>query len=220
MVDAAGVHKTPEKIEAVMNAKRPTNVTEVKSFLGLVTFYSKFFPNLATVARTLYNLTRSNTRFSWTKQCQDSFQKIKCEIVSDRILVHYDPDLPVILAVDASPFGLGAVLSHIVDDKELPIAFASRTLSETECNYSQIDKEALAVKWGLFKFFTYLYGKHFTLVSDHEPLRHIFGQKNKLPNLSAIRMLHYALQLQIFNFDIKYRKSSEMVMPMPCHVYL
>ncbi|CAA9999561.1 unnamed protein product, partial [Nesidiocoris tenuis] len=206
-VDAHGVHKTNEKVAAVLNAKRPENAKMVKAFLGLVTFYGRFFPQLATCARPLYNLTKKGVEFKWDRDCEVSFEKIKREIASDRVLTHYNPSLPITLATDASPYGLGAVLSNVVDGKELPVAFASRTLSDTEKNYSQIDKEALSIKWGVFKFFHYLYNQRFTLITDHRPLVQIFGSKNKLPLLSATRMLHYALQLQIFNFDVKYRKS-------------
>ena len=88
--------------------------------------------------------------------CEKSFQEIENKIMSDRILVPYNPNLPVSLAVDASPYGLGAVLSHQVGKKELPIGFASRILTSSEKQYSQYDKEALAIKWGILKFYQYL----------------------------------------------------------------
>lgn len=207
-INAKGISKTSDKIKAVLNFVAPTNVKEVKSFLGLVSFYGRFFPNLSTMAHPLYNLTKSSVPFVWSQKCEDSFQGIKREIVSDRVLVHYSPDLPLVLSVDASPVGLGGVLSHIMQDgSERPIAFASRTLTLSETRYSQIDKEALAIKWGVQKFFHFLYGRKFTLLTDHQPLVHIFGTRNKLPVLRATRLLHYALFLQLFQFDIKYRKS-------------
>ncbi|CAB0000711.1 unnamed protein product [Nesidiocoris tenuis] len=208
-VDSRGIHKTTEKIDAILKTKRPSTVKEVKAFLGLVSFYGRFFPHLASVAKPLYDLTRKAVDFEWTKRCEDSFEKIKKEITSERVLVHYDSTLPITVAVDASPYGLGAVLSHVIEGQERPIAFASRVLSDTEQRYSQIDKEALALKWGIFKFFNYLYGRRFTLITDHRPLLHIFGSKRKMPLLSATRMLHYSVQLQIFNFDVQYRKSEQ-----------
>ncbi|CAA9995134.1 unnamed protein product [Nesidiocoris tenuis] len=208
-VDAAGVHKTEDKVNAVLKANTPSSVTDVKSFLGLVTFYARFVPNLATMAQPLYNLTRKGTAFVWDAACRKSFEKIKAELASERFLAHYDPSLPIVIATDASNVGLGAVISHIVNGMERPIAYASRTLTKAETNYSVIDREALGIKWGIFKFFQYLYGRRFTLYTDHKPLVHIFGSKSKLPLLSATRMLHYALQLQIFDFDVKYRKSEQ-----------
>ncbi|GFW83352.1 retrovirus-related Pol polyprotein from transposon 412 [Trichonephila clavipes] len=134
-IDSKGLHKTDEKISAVVNAPVPRNVHEVKSFLGLVNFYGKFCENLATIANPLNNLTRKNVRFLWSKDCQVAFEQIKKEICSPKILVHYDPSLPLTLASDASPVGIGCVLSHVYPDgSERPIAFASRTLSGSEKN--------------------------------------------------------------------------------------
>ncbi|GFX28529.1 uncharacterized protein K02A2.6 [Trichonephila clavipes] len=150
-IDSKGLHKTDEKISAVVNAPVPRNVHEVKSFLGLVNFYGKFCENLATIANPLNNLTKKkNVRFLWSKDCQVAFEQIKKEICSPKILVHYDPSLPLTLASDASPVGIGCVLSHVYPDgSERPIAFASRTLSGSEKKYSQIDKEALSIVWAM-----------------------------------------------------------------------
>lgn len=212
IIDKNGVSKTPEKIQAVLETPRPRTVTEVKSFTGLVNFYGKFFKQLATMAHPLYQATQGKSGkevIEWTNECEKAFQAIKKEIASPTILVHYSPSLPLVLAVDASPVGIGAVLSHQIGTTERPIAFASRILTESEKNYSQLDKEALAIKWGVEKFFYYLYGRHFTLITDHQPLVHIFSKKKKLPVLSATRRLHYAVFLQMFDFDIKYRKSED-----------
>ncbi|GFS59161.1 transposon Tf2-6 polyprotein [Trichonephila clavipes] len=207
-IDSKGLHKTDEKISAVVNAPVPRNVHEVKSFLGLVNFYGKFCENLATIANPLNNLTKKNVRFLWSKDCQVAFEQIK-EICSPKILVHYDPSLPLTLASDASPVGIGCVLSHVYPDgSERSIAFASRTLSGSEKKYSQYDK-ALSIVWAVKKFYLYLKGRRFTLITDHKPLIAIFGSKRGLPVLAATRLLHYALILQSFEFDIILRKMIE-----------
>ena len=107
-----GLFKTDEKIKAIKESKSPTNVSEVRSFLSLVTFDSKFVPNLATMAAPIYQLTRKNIPFDWNEACQNAFKALKEELCSNRFLFYYNPELPLIVACDASPVGLGAVLAH------------------------------------------------------------------------------------------------------------
>ena len=170
-IDANGLHKTQDKIESVINAPKPENVTQLRAFLGLVNYYSHFLPNLASVLHPLYQLLKQNVKFIWTETAQKAFQNVKEMITSDIVLTHYDPDLPVKLACDSSSYGLGAVISHVMGNvEERPIAFASRTLSSAGKNYAQIQKEALAIVWGVRKFCCYLFGRKFTLLTDHQPL--------------------------------------------------
>ena len=173
-----GLFKTDEKIKAIKESLAPTNVSEVRSFLGLVTFYSKFVPNLATIAAPIYQLTRKNVPFDWNEECQKAFQSLKQELISNRFLTYFNPKLPLIVSCDASPVGLGAVLAHkLPSGEEKPIAYASRTLSNSERNYSQIDKESLAIIFAVKHFHFFLYGKdRFTIYTDHKPLISLFGE--------------------------------------------
>jgi len=156
-IDKEGLHKTKAKIDAMLKCKRPTNVTELRSFLGLVNYYHRFLPNLATTLQPVYDLLKSGAIFKWNNQCEKAFEKVKQDLVSDNVLAHYDLNLPLKLACDASSTGLGAVLSHVMPNgDERPIAFASRTLNKAERNYSQIDKEALAIIWAV-KSFTHIF---------------------------------------------------------------
>ena len=110
------------------------------------------------------------------------------------MLVHYDPTLPLRLAGDASNYGIGAVISHVMPNgSERPIAFASRTLLASERNYSQIEKEALSLIFGIDKFHTYLFGRKFVLVTDHKPLTTIFGEKKQVPPITAARLYYTTL---------------------------
>ena len=149
-IDKEGLHKTQEKIEAVVGAPRPKNVSQLRSFLGLVNYYNRFLPNASTVLHPLHQLLEQNSEWQWTEQCEQAFTEAKRIITSKQVLTHYDSALPVRLACDASPTGIGAVLSHVMPDgSERQVAFASRSLTKTERKYAQIDKEALSIVWGV-----------------------------------------------------------------------
>ncbi|XP_054259997.1 uncharacterized protein K02A2.6-like [Macrosteles quadrilineatus] len=165
---------------------------------------------MSTYLEPLNNLLRHGKKFTWNKECEDAFVKIKAEITSERILAHYDPSEALVLATDASPTGLGACLSHrYKDGSEKPIAFASRTLTKSERKYSQIDKEAVGIYWGLKKFFAYCYGRKFVLITDHKPLVSIFDPAKTLPSMTASRMFNYAHFLSGFDYTIEYRNTTE-----------
>ena len=146
VVDCFGVHKSKSKINAIVKCKTPANVSDLRSFLGLVNYYHKFLLNLSTVLHPLYELLEKNAQFVWSANCQNAFEEVKTLISSDLVRAHYDPNVSLKVECDASPVGVGAVLSHVYEDgSERPIAFASKSLSKTERNYVQIDKEALAI---------------------------------------------------------------------------
>ena len=209
-IDAEGLHKTQDKVNAVNNAPQPTNVSQMRSFLGLINYYHRFLPNLATILHPLNRLLEKNKPWVWTADCENAFNKAKTLITSKEVLTHYNPDLQVKLACDASPYGLGAVMSHVMQDgSERPIAYASRTLSSAERNYSQIDKEALALIWGVKKFHNYLYGRKFTLVTDHQPLTSIFNPAKSIPATSASRLVRYAIFLGSHDYDIEYKNTAK-----------
>ena len=188
-IDKEGLHKTREKIEAVVNAPRPENVSQLRSFLGLVNYYNRFLPNASSVLQPLHQLLEQNSKWQWTEQCEQAFTEAKRLITSEQLLTHYDPGLPVRLACDASPTGIGAVLSHVMlDGSERPVAFASRSLTKTERRYAQIDKEALSIVWGVKRFHVYLFGRQFTLLTDHKPLTSIFHPEKGVPAMTAARL--------------------------------
>ena len=179
-INKHGLQCTSEKVEAIHNAPVPTNVSELRTYLGMVTYYHKFIPNLANKFKALYDLLKVGVAWKWTKECDEAMKEVKQCLTSETVLVHYDVNLPLTLATDASPHGVGAVISHVVNGEEKPIAFASKTLAPAERNYSQLDREALGIIFGIKKFHKYLYGRKFTLITDNKPLTAIFcsSQRN------------------------------------------
>ena len=130
-------------------------------------------------------------------------------LLTTNLLTHYDSTLPLELAADASQYGLGTVISHVFPNgEERPIAFASRLLSKSEKNYSQIDKEALVLIYGVQKFHTYLYGWKFTLVTDHKPLTSILGPKKGVPSVATALLQRWALLLAAYHYNIEFRATS------------
>ena len=126
IIDADCLHATDAKVDAIVHAPSPKNVAELRSFLGLLNYYGRFIPSLL---HPLNSLLRHNTTWRWTKPCCEAFKAAEEKIVSPNVLVHYDLTRPIRLAVDASAYGISAVISHVMEDgSERPIAFASRTL--------------------------------------------------------------------------------------------
>ena len=130
--------------------------------------------------------------------------------MSIQILAHFDPKLSIILATDSSDGGVGAVISHrYSDNTERPIAYASMTLNKSERNYSQVEKDALAIIFGVKKFYNYLAGRKFEIISDHKPLTTIFNPSKSLPVYALNRLQRWAMILMSFNYTIKYKSTAE-----------
>ena len=205
-IDEQGLHPTDEKVIAIREAPKPRNVSELRAFLGIINYYSKFLPNLSAKLSPLYNLLRKKVRWTWGPQHDAAFQSAKVALQTDSLLVHFDPTKPIVLACDASNYGLGAVLSHVMDDgQERPIAYASRTLNPAEKNYSQLEKEGLAIIFGVSKFHNYLYGHQFEIESDHQPLSYLFSEKKRTPQFASSRIQRWALTLSGYQYTIRYK---------------
>ena len=207
-IDAQGLHTMSSKLDAIVQAPEPGNLQQLRSFLGLLNYYGRFIPNLATIVHPLNQLLRHGTKWKWDSQCAQAFSQAKQALTSSEVLMHYDPALPITLAGDASAYGIGAVISHTLPDgSERPIAFASRTLSDSEKNYAQLEKEALSLVFGVKKFHQYLYGRRFILVTDHKPLMTILGPKKGIPSLAAARLQRWAVLLSAYKYDIKFKST-------------
>lgn len=158
----------------------------------------------------LHHLLKKGEQWTWTGECENSFEASKQVITKGKLLVFYDMKKPLRLACDSSAYGVGAVVSHLMENgSERPIAFASRTLSSSERNYAQVEKEALSLIFGVKKFDNSLYGRTFTLITDHKLSLTIFGPKNGISTLAAARMQRWTLILSGYQYQIVYRPSQE-----------
>ncbi|KAG7295105.1 hypothetical protein JYU34_022039 [Plutella xylostella] len=211
VIDKNGLHKCPEKVKSILNAKKPENVTDLKSFLGMVNYYRTFIKNASSILAPLHELLQKNVTWNWTSDHENAFNSVKKCLSSDNILAHLNQDARIILTVDASPWGLGAILSQIdKDGVERPVSYASRSLNPAERQYSQIQKEATAIIFGVRKYHQYLYGRSepFILRTDHKPLLSIFHPEKSIPEVSANRLQRYALFLSAYNYKIEYVNSA------------
>lgn len=199
-VDSQGIKMQPSKIAAIKNYPRPQNVTDVRSFVGLCSFYRKLYPNFATDAAPLTKLTRKATTFNWTIEQEEAFENIKRKLLEFPILIHYDPTLPIELHCDASGIGLGATIGHIINEKFHAVQHASRLLSDCETRYSTTDKESLCIVWAIEKFKRFVMGLPFTVYTDHRALNWL-NSKEKLPS----RLQRFALELQGYDMKIAYK---------------
>ena len=201
------------KMKAILNAPKPQTVTQVKSFLGLIQFYSKFIPNFANKVAVLHELTKKNKKFEWTDKLQKTFEGIKNEFKNnDRILSKFDEHATMVLEVDASPYGVGCVLKQKHANNEYStLGFASRKLTSAEVNYSQLDREGLAIIFGVRKFEKFLRGRKFILRTDHKPLVHIFNPNKNIPSLSNARLTRWSIILGSFNFDLEHISGSKNI---------
>lgn len=209
-VDARGLHAIEKKVQAIRDAPAPENQQQLKSFLGMITYYAKFIEGYSTITHPLNELLRDNVKWTWGKRQRNAFSTLKAKLASAPVLMHYNEELPLKLATDASAYGVGAVISHILPNgQERPIAYASRTLNKSERNYSQLDKEALSIIFGVRRFHQYLYGRKFLLETDHRPLVHLLGPKSEIPTLAAARLQRWAILLSAYQYDIVHRSTDK-----------
>lgn len=210
IVSAKGLQPDASHVEAVSQAPPPTDLITLRSFLGLTGWYQKFVPDYAVVVEPLRALLRGSVPFNWTPEAQQCFEEVKRLIVNSPALSLFNPELPTIVTTDASDYGLGAVLTQIHPDaSERTVAFASRTLSQAERKYSTVEKEALGCVWATEKWRTYLWGRHFTIRTDHSPLTTLLSSKGQ--GRAGMRIARWSARLLSFCYDIQYKPGRENV---------
>ena len=206
VISAAGVLPNKKKVEAVLAAPTPKDVSQVRSFLGLLNYYGNFLPNLSSVLASLYRLLDMAVKWRWHKEEEDSFREAKELLISTKLLVHFDPDKELILTCDASPYGVGAVLAHKEKDgTERPISYGFRSLMMAETKSSQLDKEGLAIIFAVKR-----YRRKIIIHSDHKPLQHILGNNRPVPAMASARIQRCALTLAAYSYTILYKPGKEI----------
>ena len=204
-VSREGISASPAKNKAVQCYPTTRNVKEVRSFLGLATFYRRLVPKFAQLAKPLTELIRKDAKFRWNEPQQSAFDNLKTALCSDQVLAYPNFRAPFILTTDASKVAVAAILSQVQDGVERPISYASRQMNKAEQNYSASEAEMCAVQWATKHFRCYLYGRKFILRTDHSALKylHAFADNNS-------RLLRWSLRLTEFDFTVEHRPGTQI----------
>ncbi|UYV69804.1 K02A2.6-like [Cordylochernes scorpioides] len=204
IVTTEGIKIDPEKVRAIGEIKSPSNKQELQRLLGMVQYLSRFIPNLAEKTKNMRLLLKKDTPWLWDESLDCDLLEIKTLLRTAPTMKFFNPNGNLTLSVDASSYALGAVLLQ----NGKPIAYASSALNSTQQNYAQIEKEALAIKFGCDKFHQLIYGKTVDVETDHRPLETIFKKPlSKAPP----RLQRIFLQIQQYDLRIKYKKGKELL---------
>ena len=178
----------------------------------MVNFYGRFIENLSSLLSPLYALLKKGCTWKWSADCQASFEEVKRKLADSPVLMHFDPQLPVVVEADASPYGIGACLSHVLpDESRRPVFFVSRALTSAERSYSQADKEGLAIVFGVRRLHQFVFGRHFILQTDQKPLVKIFGEHVGLSSTVAACLQRWALIWSRYDYHIEFIRGCDNV---------
>ncbi len=204
VITGDGISPDPERVSAVHNMPPPSNVSDVRCFLGMVNQLAKFTNTLAEQSAPLRDLLRKGSEWTWDTVQRTAYDNVKKAIASAPVLALYDPRKPTMVSADSSSYGLGAVIKQQQPDGTWrPVAFASRALSDVERRYAQIEKECLALTWACERFSDYVIGKKFVLQTDHKPLTSLLSPLRALDDVPP-RIQRMRIRLMRFDFVIEY----------------
>lgn len=202
-ISSDGLQVDPEKVSAISKMREPTNLADLRQFIGMVNYLAKFLPNLTALMRPLHNLLKKDVPWNWSNCQQEAFDIIKGQLTKTPVLAYYNPDKPLTLENDACEYGIGSALLQ----EGKPIAFASRSLSDAETRYAQIEKEMLAATYGLEKFHHYTFGRSTVVITDHKPLVAISKKPlSKAPK----RLQNLLLRAQKYSYELRWKPGSHI----------
>ena len=201
VINEEGVSPCPEKTRAIISIPTPTSIKSAISFVKMAEYYRNHIPNFSTLAQPLFDLSRKNAKFTWGPNQQHAFDQIKHSLVNEPLLQFPNSELPFIIQVDASDYGIGAVLMQNSGDGDKPVAFMSQKLNHQQRNWNTTEKECFAVISAIKKWNYYVTGRDFIVRTDHHPLCWLNRNHNNNPKLNRWRML-----LQDYLFEIEHVK--------------
>ena len=204
MISEKGIQVDKAKIDLISKLPYPTNVREIRGFLGHAGFYRRFIKDFSKVAQPLTRLLQHEVKFDFDETCKKAFDLLKEKLTTAPIIQPPNWELPFGLMCDASDYAVGAVLGQKVGKNRHVIYYASKTLNPAQCNYTTTEKELLAIVFAFEKFRSYLLGSKIVVYSDHAALRYLLSKKESKP-----RLIRWILLLQEFNWEIKDRKGIE-----------
>ena len=209
IISGDGIRPDPSKVQAIRDLPAPKDTAELRSVLGMIQYLGKFI-NISTVIKPLTELLQKNRVWFWGPAQENAFKSAKQLVCNAPTLAFYDHTKPTTVSADASSYGLGGVLLQLHDDGLKPVTFCSRTLTDAERRYSQIEKECLAAVWASEKFAVYLTGlPEYTLLTDHKPLVPLMSKKNI--DECPVRCQRLLIRLMRFNPIPVYVKGKDQV---------
>lgn len=213
ILKAGTIGVNPDKFKDVITAPRPSNTKEVMSYVGLLNYFRRFAPGLSQLLGPLYELTKKGSSFNWSTECEKAFEESKRIVSSDSCMALYDPRKDTYLLCDASPIGVAAVLMQVNNGQERPVYYASAKLDAAQRKYSQLHREALAIMFGLERFYKFIFGKQITIVTDAQAVKEMFKESNGGSAVASARMQRWGAKLSGFQYRIIHRNSAKLAVP-------